>query len=157
MKRVIFGLITVLVVVVLVYLIPTTRIDLTKYETSIDYGSLNSDQIMVMDTILLCGTTGLTIIEHDLSYEEYELVIMNLSEKNIYFKHSGKSINSKCIKSITYPRLTLSIRFPNAPDTKNINTYFTHLYLFISTTLYIILKHNNNIIDVNIKNIGILP
>jgi len=35
------------------------------------------------------------IKEYDLSYEEYELVIMNLSEKNIYFKHSGKSINSK--------------------------------------------------------------
>ena len=122
MKRVIFGLITVLVVVVLVYLIPTTRIDLTKYETSIDYGSLNSDQIKVMDTILLCGTTGLTIIEHDLSYEEFNYVIdyigfyfgTNLAHQNIALWRPGYAeVNPDIIISLEKDKAVLDEKIDN--------------------------------------------
>lgn len=51
------------------------KIDITKYETFADYGPLSAEQKSVMNTILLCGTSGATVIEQNLSFGEFEEVI----------------------------------------------------------------------------------
>lgn len=74
MKKAIIVLLAFLVVG-LVCLLTVDKIDLAEYQSSVDYGSLNVEQIKVMDSILLCGTSGAIIIEQNLSPHEFDEVI----------------------------------------------------------------------------------
>lgn len=53
-------------------LLSWNKIDLTAYPIYMDYGSLNEEQIAVMDAILRCGET---VIEQNLSAKEFDQVI----------------------------------------------------------------------------------
>ncbi len=56
-------------------LLSWNKIDLTAYPICVDYRALNQAQAQVMDAILLCGASGETIIEQNLSAKEFDQVI----------------------------------------------------------------------------------
>lgn len=70
------------------------KIDLTQYRVTVDYGSLNEEQIAVMDAILRCGETA---IEQNLSANEFDQVIdyiglyfgANLAHQNVALWRPG--------------------------------------------------------------------
>ena len=67
------------------------KINLCEYQTSVDYGDLNAEQIAVMNDILSCSTTGETVIKHNLSRDEFESGV--LSYLALYFGSSWQFRN----------------------------------------------------------------
>ena len=99
------------------------RIDLAEYETSTDYGSLNVEQIMVMDTILMCSASEATTIEHSLSADEFDEVIdhiglyfgTNLAHINVaLWRHGYAEVNPKLLRSLESDKAILDAKIDNA-------------------------------------------
>ena len=77
-----FIILLVILAAVLVWSLRTSRINLSDYQVYIDYGSMTDEQIAVMDTILLCTTTGTNTVEQNLSQTQFDEVIDHIG---LYF------------------------------------------------------------------------
>lgn len=83
--------IIILIVVLAVGLLTMGKIDLSEYETDIDYGTLSAEQITVMHDILSCSKTGMTTIEQNLkTNKEFDEVIDYIG---LYFGTNLKHMN----------------------------------------------------------------
>ena len=58
-----------------VCLLTMEKIDLAEYRASVDYGSMNAEQVAVMQAILDCSASGDTAIDQSLTADEFDEVI----------------------------------------------------------------------------------
>ena len=107
------------VLVGLVYLFYMDKINLTKYQTTVDYGSLNAEQIKAMDMILLCGESGATSIEQNLSASEFDEVIdciglyfgANLAHQNVALWRPGYAeVNPDLLRTLEQDKVVLDAK-----------------------------------------------
>lgn len=110
----------VILTAVSIYSLTMDKIDLTEYETSIDYGSLTAEQIEVMDTILRCSANT---IEQKLTYDEFNEVIdhiglyfgTNLAHMNVALWRPGYAeVNTELLRSLESDKAVLDTKIDNA-------------------------------------------